>query len=1048
MADALVSAVLNQLCSISYEQAKQEVRLVMGVDGEVENLRRNLEAIQTVLKDAEKRKMKEDAVRLWLDELKDVSYDMDDVLDEWVTAIFSLKFEKEEINGVVVENGSSGKKKVLFSVNFSCFQCGNLISEPGRRRKIGRKIENLNGRLESIRIRKESFNFNVASSSLDEAIRPNSTSMVDVPKVYGQDELKEVLVSRLLSGSGLDEKGHLEIIPIVGMGGIGKTTLAKQVFNDDKVKAHFGEERMWECVSQPFDEAKIANSIIEQVDGEAPLILGLESLMRVFLRCIKNKKFLLVLDDVWTDDYLKWEPLEQSLKHCAPGSKIVITTRNEEVAKMMGDSHLICMEKLSEEDCWLLFSEIAFFGKTQEEREDLKQIGKEIASKCKGLPLAAKSLGSLLRVKKTKEEWLSVLESEMWEIEKVKDKLFSAFLVSYYDLSPIEKCCFSYCAIFPKDVEIDKDDLIQQWMAQGYLSLKKNEEEEFVGRKCFESLAMRSFFQDFSYDSEGSIISCKMHDIVHDFAQFLTLNEYSIVTIDCARKRMDLNARHLVLVLPSAYIPVSVLKKKTLRTFVVLGPYVSTINSDLFSYLTRLRTLNLSSCSIKELPENIGKLLHLRYLNLSHNRDLKKLPSTIGNLCNLQTLRLVQCGLEKLPEKVAKLSNLRYLYVSSLSLSSLPRGIGRLRNLRTLNLSHCAIREIPENISELIYLRYLDLSENIELRYLPSTVGDLYNLRTLRLYNTGLENLPEEVAKLMNLRHLYVFSISLQSLPKGIGRLSNLQTLKDTYISDNIEMFQLQDLRHLDDLRDISLNGLGVEEHIGEAVHAQLNHKSNLLALKLIFMSGEDGDMEIQKNVLEALQPHSNLKHLLIYNYFGSVIFPSWMLSLINLKKLVLDFCPNCETIPPCGKLPFLESLEILLLESLRRLGPEFLGRETNDDSGEGTSHDNGLRHSVALFPKLKRLVLKRTTLLHEWVGIPGWRVDSSLRIMPRLEFLLLNNCWNLEALPNFLKATPLKHLIIEHSPKLEESCQRETGREWAKIRHIPCIQFTNDIGT
>ena len=1046
MADALVSVVLNQLFSIIHEQANQEVKLVMGVEDEIENLRRNLEAIQAVLKDAEKRKMKEDGVRLWLDELVDVSYDMDDVFDEWVTAIFCLKVEKEEISGVVLENGSYGRKKVRFSVHLPRFQFSKVISQLRFRREIARKIENLNLRLTNIRVRKETFNFSISSSSVDQPSRPSSTSMVDVPKVYGQDGLKEVLVNRLLSGStSLEERDHLEVIPIVGMGGIGKTTLAKQVFNDDKVKAYFGDERIWVCVSHPFDEVKIANSIIEQVDGKAPSIFGLETLMQVFLGSIKDKKFLLVLDDVWTDDYLKWGPLEQTFKHCAAGSKIVMTTRNEEVANMMGDSYLICMEKLSEGDCWLLFSEIAFFGKNQEEREDLKQIGKEIASKCKGLPLAAKTLGSLLRVKRTKEEWLSVLESEIWEIEKVKDKLFPPFLVSYYDLSPLEKCCFSYCAVFPKDVKIDKDDLIQQWMAQGYFNLRRNEEEEVVGRKCFDSLAMRSFFQDFSYDSEGRITACKMHDIVHDFAQFLTLNEYAIVAIDGAKKRVDLNARHLVLVLPSeTQIPVSVLKKKSLHTFVVLGPNIAAINSDLFSYLTCLRTLNLSSCSIEELPENIGKLLHLRYLNLSYNRDLKGLPSTIGNLCNLQTLRLVKCGIQKLPEKVAKLRNLRHLYVSSFSLSSLPKGIGRLRNLKTLNLSSCGIREIPENIGELTHLRYLDLSDNLELRDLPCTVGDLYNLQTLQLYNCGLANLPEEVAKLMNLRHLYVFSISLQSLPKGIGRLSNLQTFKDMYISHNNEMFQLKDLRNLDHLRDISLNGLGMEEHMGEAIQAQLNNKSNLLALTLTFMS--DGDMEIQKDVLEALQPHPNLKHLLIFNYFGGTIFPSWMLSLINLKKLVLDFCPYCEICPPLGKLPSLESLEILLLERLRRLGPEFLGRETDDDSGEGTSHHNGLRLSVALFPKLKRLVLKRTTSLCVWVGIPGWNLDSPTRIMPCLEFLLLSNCWSLEALPDFLETTPLKHLIIEHSPKLEESCQKEIGKEWAKIRRVPCVQFTNDI--
>lgn len=611
---------------------------------------------------------------------------------------------------------------------------------------------------------------------------------------------------------------------------------------------------------------------------------------------------------------------------------------------------MIQLEKLSEEDCWSLFSQVAFFGRRKEDQEELEGIGKEIASKCKGLPLAAKTLGSHMHFRKTREQWQDVLHSEIWELEEAKRNLFSPLLLSYYDLSPTVKRCFSYCAVFPKDHQIDRDDLIQQWMSQGYFSSKKSVQMEVVGEECFDNLAMRCFFQDFVKDYDGTIIACKMHDIVHDFAQFLTVNEYSTIEVEGIQARFDMTAgstRHLTLILPpEAHIPVSILSKNHLRTLMILGSKIAEIGPNHFLHLKYLRTLILSGCLIAELPKNIGELIHLRYLNLSYNPMLKELPSTVGNLCNLQTLRLVSC-----------------------------RGI----------------------------------------RQLPATVGKLFNLRHLYIHGRNL----------------------LEFLPKGISRLTSLQTIYEfpvpVPVISSDQACQLGDMENLNHLRRLRILKLANAKDVEEARKARLKNKEHLIELILTF--SRNTESRIQLDVLEALEPHPNLQYLGISFYRGGrTISPSWMMSLTNLRWFVLRNCSWCEILPPLGKLPSLEFLEISRFEKLEDVGPEFLGIETGA---------NEVHSSVIFFPRLKELRF-RYTPIQKWVGIPEWRVGCSITIMPRLHSLKLDNCIFLEALPDFLQEIPLQNLIIEDCPRLQKNPQEILDEEQAKIHHVPNIHIFN----
>ncbi|KAM5578720.1 hypothetical protein ABKV19_008836 [Rosa sericea] len=684
MAEALISVLLEQLASITIQQVQQQVKLVVDVKKEVAKLTHNFQAIEAVLKDAEERQVKEATVKLWLDDLKDVSNEMEGVLDDWNTEILRLQIEKQE-----KEAGNAldtTKKKVCLCIP-TAFFCSGQVSRVIFRRDIAQKIKDLNERLAPIANMRQNFNFQYRKSGTELIERQKTTSFVN--QTFGRVDEKELLVGKLLSESNPEGQSPI-VIPIVGMGGIGKTTLSQLAYNDEKVKANF-TNRIWVCVSDPFDELNIAKAIIGALDGNVISISNdLEDFFECARKSIDGKKFLLVLDDVWNQDYRKWENLKLPLQNGVVGSKIIVTTRKEEVARMMGaPNNTIYLKVLSDENCWSLFTRIAFTNRNQDECQILEPIGREIVKKCKGLPLVAKTLGGLMRCKKTKKEWQDVLSSEIWKLDIVEQQVFQPLLLSYYDLTPMIKRCLLYCVTFPKDHIIDKEDLIELWMSQGFLGSVGNKEKTMIdiGESYFDNLVMRSFFQNFAEDEFGDIKWCQMHDIVHDFLQYLTKNECLIVEVKGGEERIELPNKlgHLTIMFaPKGPFPLSLDHCQRLRTITTFDCKITSLSRELILQLKCVRTLNLSRNDIEEVPDEVGGLVHLRYLDLSWNQRLKKLPDSLCNLVNLQTLRVDGCyALEKLPEAMGKLTSLQHLHGPWLKL---PKSIARLKSLRTLDL--------------------------------------------------------------------------------------------------------------------------------------------------------------------------------------------------------------------------------------------------------------------------------------------------------------------------------------------------------------------------
>ncbi|KAF9610770.1 hypothetical protein IFM89_024626 [Coptis chinensis] len=432
MAEAIVSTVIDQLASVIGKELEHEVRLVVGVRKEVKKLETKLTLIRAVLEDAEKKEIHENAVKIWLEDLKDVMYDADDVLDEWNTRILISRIEGFTADGSHVAN----KMCSYLLSPCACFKHG------GARYDIAHRI--IRERLAEVALTNKDQLHLLPSHSHAEPQQPPqfTSSIVDVSEVFGRNLDKQEILSMLLCETSQQEtQVRIPILSIVGTGGFGKTTLAQLVYNEETITTTF-KPKIWVCGSDPFDRERVAREIIAQATREKlpEDVVGWELLHQHLCNSVKGKRFLLVLDDVWTGDSGLWESLKLSLNGGERGSKIIITTRNEAVATTIGSIYIHRLAQLSDDGCLDLFRHIAFWGRTQQEQERLKGIGQEITKKCKGVPLAVKTLASLMQCKRAKEDWTDVLKSDVWETQE--KGFLPALLLSYHALPSVLKRCF------------------------------------------------------------------------------------------------------------------------------------------------------------------------------------------------------------------------------------------------------------------------------------------------------------------------------------------------------------------------------------------------------------------------------------------------------------------------------------------------------------------------------------------------------------------------------------------------------------------------------
>ncbi|KAL8544562.1 hypothetical protein ACS0TY_004948 [Phlomoides rotata] len=1014
MADAMLSVAAERLIALIAEEARYHVNLVRGAEKEVRSLVEKLNSIRIALDDAENRRFKDKKINYWMSRLEATSYEMEDILDEWDYAILKLHMDEHDSDDDVA--APAPKQMVCSFIPSSlCFKKTVV------RHRIAKKILNVKDQYDVILKDKEQFNFVSSHPTPDpapESWRIQSTSLIDVAKVHGRERDTDILVGKLMDNGGSQEELGIQVVSIVGVGGLGKTTLAQLVYNHSQVEESF-KLRVWICVSDPFDMTAIAKGILESIEGSSPNTNQLDVLLKRVKESVLGKKFLLVLDDVWTEDYNKWEPLESALSCGGVGSKILVTTRSKRVAKKMGtrESEIFSPGLLSDEDCWLFMCRMAL---PERNKVGFEDIGKKIAKKCKGLPLAAKTLGSLLRFKSTLEEWTNVLNSEIWKMEEVEVDIFPHLLLSYNELSSNLKRCFSYCAVFPKDSKIVVDTLIEKWMSLGYLG-SNTDDIEVKGRGYFNILSMRSLFQEFKKDDLDEITSCKMHDIVHDFAQFL-------------RKSGGLEGARMNKTSCQACDPLLV---SSVNEFCTLS-YVEESPPNHCDCILRLRVLSFTRCGLQSIPQGMENLIHLRWLELDginklSPQDLK----IIFQLYYLQTLSLTDCNINEIPGEIGKLVHLRSLrLIGNESLEELPREIKNLIHLRLLELTlNKSLKELPKEIGNLIQLRHLIIIKNDSLKELPSEIGNLIHLRCLDVSeNDLLQQLPDSICRLHELQTLNADNcVCLLRLPKGVAQLTGLRFVSAyAWGGSCSKLGLLKNLIHLAGVLSLELN-LNTDEDFEEVVEdardAELRNKIHIQKLMISFQLGmisemeEEEEIRLRMDVLDALEPHPNLQKLIIQGYEGSKLPLGWIVSPLNqLRKVKLSWCNNLISLLPFGKLPCLEKIHLYRMEVLQFVGREFLGITATTIGGGDTLNDQSSSNTnVIAFPKLKKLKVEYCFEWTEWEDITEEEEEcAGFQVMPCLTELEITWCYKLTALPHrLLRKASLKRIDISRSTEL-----------------------------
>ncbi|XP_058181085.1 putative disease resistance protein RGA3 [Rhododendron vialii] len=694
MAEALLIPAANAILNGLLPLATNQINLAWGFKEGLEKLRDRLEIIQGLLHDAENREITSHAMMPWLKRLKDAICDAENVLDELAYEAFRRKIE--------VQNRMKNKVCNIFSPS---------INPLSIRFKMANKVNNINKVLD--RIRKAAND--VGLKSAEQLISPSTVELMEFRNtgpsigdttIVGRDGDVSVVVDMLLIGSKVE--GVLCVIAIVGMPGLGKTTLARVVYKQPKVMENFcdmsdkSDKRMWICVSNKFQVVRLLNEMVQSLTGDKSETPNIEGVVRKLTEKLNGKKYLLVLDDVWNTNPNLWVNLRNSLIGIGGSkeSRILVTTRSMDVVSAMRTSPSCThqLTTLSEVDCLAMLRKRAFASGGPKESQTLLDIGRRIVEKCKGVPLAINSLGGLLYSKQNEQEWESIEESDTWCLLENEEGIFSVLRLSFDHLTPPSlKQSFAYCSIFPKDHVIIKDELIQLWMSLGYLkpSSKRKVEMEELGNEYFHTLLRNSLLQEVKFDEYDNITSCKMHDLVHDLALHvsqgtcLTLETSEVknypdvqhLSLDFTKEtRLDVskeNVEKLRTLFLKGHLPQDTKDLKCIRALRLEGSYVKDEYSFMHSFMGK-------ESFLEELPSSICKSIHLRFLNLTET-SIMKVTNFITKLYNLETLKLPK-NVEELPKDFHNMVSLRHFYLedNDRNRKLMPMKIGQLTSLQTL----------------------------------------------------------------------------------------------------------------------------------------------------------------------------------------------------------------------------------------------------------------------------------------------------------------------------------------------------------------------------
>lgn len=921
--------------------------------------------IRAVLADADRREIEDLHVNMWLYELRQVAYDLEDIIDE-----LSYKTVQPEAETNTHEHADLKRKfEVLDTVNSPVHdheesQDTDMLDKIS---KVRNRLKSINSFRESLSLREGDGRIRVSTTSNMRA----SSSLASETGTFGRDGEKNKLLDSLLNNdNGTDN--NLQVFSIVAMGGMGKTTLAKLIYNDEQVKDHF-QIRAWAWVSEVYDVTRTTKAIIESITREACGLTELEALQNKLQHIVSGKRFLIVLDDIWIINLLQWDELRQPLDHGGRGSCIVTTTRNQNVAQIMSRLPQVNLDGLNLAASWALFCHCIRQGcHSLKLSETLETIGRGIVEKCSGVPLTIRVIGGLLSYETNEETWNEILTSDIWNLTEGKNWVLDVLKVSYVHLPAEIKPCFLYCALFPRGHMFDKENIVRMWVAHGYLQATHSDRMESLGHKYISELVARSFFQQQHAGGLGYYFT--MHDLIHDLAKSLVIRDQnqeqelqdlpSIISprVDIIGSKYD---RHF-----SAF-----LWAKALETPLIVRSSRGRNQESLRSLLLCLEGRNDDFLQVNSTGNSI--MLHFE-------RDFFTKP----HMRFLRVLELGSCRLSELPHSVGNLKQLRYLGLSCTDVVRLPQAVCSLHNLQTLDLRCCRfLVELPKDIGQLQNLRHLDYN----------VLGR--NDSTIPVCK--FKSLPEGIGKLTKLQTLPVFIVHFTPMTAGVAELKDLNNLHGPLSISPLEHINWErtcEARVADLIKKVHVTRLCLRwnSHIRYGDNSKPQEKSL---------------EEFDREVLDSLEPHNKIQWIEIEKYMGCS-YPKWVghPSFNRLETVIIsDF--SSDSLPPLGQLPHLRHLEVREMRHVRTVGSEFYG--------DGAA--------------LQRFPALQTLLFDEMVAWNEWQRAKGQQDFPCLQELAISNCLSLNSL-SLYNMVALKRLTVKGCQDLEaikglEEC-------WVSINH------------
>ncbi|XP_072969080.1 disease resistance protein RPM1-like isoform X2 [Typha angustifolia] len=878
MAEALVFQILYKLGSIVANDAVKalssqlgkEVANLIQVESQIKQIESELNVMHPFLYQAQRYGGYDATLQAWLQQVQNLAFEIEDIIDEYTYLISSY------------QSGFQGFLKNTFhkSKNINSWH------------KVATELKEIQNRLHNLSRMKERYSITLTkeidTSYLAEGLHDSTFSSypMDYNELVGIQEEREKIMQHLTT-----EEKQTSIISVWGMGGSGKTTLVRNIYESKIIKEHF-DHRFWVSISQKYQLEDILREMVKNVftSNENPVSIQSMSctdLKELLQRNLQDKRYLIVLDDVWSRDV--WIKLSTIFSENNSRGRVVITTRLKDVAELATENYDLELKNLHESEAWDLFCRWAF--RNMEDKkcpEDLEQWGRKIVDKCHGLPLAIVVVGNLLSFRRMKvAEWERFYNEINWELHDSLDNqhlssVMRVLNLSYNHLPSHLKNCFLFCSIFPEDYLIPRKRLIKLWVAEGLVASKSSSTKtvEEIAEGYLSELIDRCLLQVVERNNFGRVKSCQMHDLVRELAISISVKENFCTAYDKSQMRMvNNNARRVASNEYNDSIQSSI-KFSHLRSFYLFDTanFLPTSLSWVSQSVRYLRVLDIQNAPITSLPDDIFNLFNLCYLGL-RNTNIKQLSNSLGKLHKLQTLDLCNTAIKKLPSTIVELKELRHLFAEKQS-------DGDFRNFHYLTLSGV---EAPKGLWHLTDLQTL---QSIEATMdFVRKVGNLTQLRTFRI---------ESVKKI----HCY-------ELFKSISKMQFLSNL-DVFASDENEYINLEALSSLSH----HLQKLCLEGRLQEGVLASPVFQSLRVNLKWLNL----GWCKLEKDPLGDISCLSSLTRLGLQRaYEGKeLIFqPGWF---PNLKILILIDMPCLEFISFEKSVQSLGDLRLVGLTQLKEI--------------------------------------------------------------------------------------------------------------------------------